>query len=119
MEFALDDVTLTQLQGAEIDVTVHVKAKMNVTPFIARQKVNVLLLDKVGTGLLSGSPILMAGNGRLLWRVPILLSLPKVGQLGEVGSIDVDVQTAEILVSDPELDTIRQNANQLAQRATV
>jgi hypothetical protein len=30
-------------------------AKVNVTPFTARQKVNAFLLDRAGTGLLSGS----------------------------------------------------------------
>ena len=119
MEIAFDDSALTQLPEAEIDVTIHVRAKMNVTPFIARQKANVLLLDKVGTGLLSGPPTLVVRNSRLRWRVPVILSLPTTPHLGEVGAIEVDVQTAELVVNESQLNIIRQNANQLAQRSTL
>lgn len=119
MEVILDETTLTSLQNAELDVTIHVKSKINVTPFTARQKVNVFLLDKVGTGLLAESPVLVAVDGRLCWRVPVVLSLPGRGRLGQVGAIDVDMQTSEILISPSAIETILDNANQLAQRTTL
>jgi hypothetical protein len=119
VEFAIDEATLTNLQNAELDITVQVKSKINVTPFIARQKINVLILEKAGTGLLAESPVLVAVNGRLCWRVPVVLSLPGHGRLGEVGAIDVNMQTSEILISPSTIATIIENANQLAQRATL
>lgn len=119
MEFVMDEATLTNLQNAELDITVHVKSKINVTPFTARQKVNVLLLDKAGTGLLAESPVLVAVDGRLCWRVPVALSLPGHGRLGQVGTIDINMQTSEILISPLTIETIIDNANQLAQRATL
>lgn len=115
----MDETTLMTLADAELDITVHVKSKINVTPFIARQKVNVLLLDKVGTGLLAESPLLVAVNGRLCWRVPIVLSLPGCGRLGEVGAIDLDMQTSELLITPFMIEAIIDNANQLAQSTTL
>jgi hypothetical protein len=114
MEVMLDEALLTKLQAAQVDINVHVTASINITPFVARQKVNVLLLDKVGTGLLSETPDLVATAGRLRWRVPITLSLPWRGRLGQVGTIDVDVQTGEVLVDDNLILEFSHRANQLA-----
>ena len=114
MGVVLDETLLAQLQAAQVDIDVHVTAKVNVTPFVARQKVNVLLLDKAGTGLLSGAPELATIGRRLCWRVPVTLALPGRGQLGQVGSVDVDVQTGEVLADDTLIDDITRHANQLA-----
>ena len=114
MAIALDEAMLAQLQAAQVDINVHVTATLNVIPFIARQKVNVLLLDKVGTGLLSEPPDLATSGGRLYWRVPVALSLPGQGRLGHVGSVDVDVQTGEVLADNSLINDITRHANQLA-----
>jgi hypothetical protein len=118
MEVILDEATLANLQNAELDISIRVKSKINVTAFTARQKINVLLLDKAGTGLLAESPDLVAVDGRLCWRVPVVLSLPEHGRLGQVGSIDVDMQTSEVLMPPSAIETIIDNANQLAQRTS-
>jgi hypothetical protein len=114
MDIVLDEALLARLQSAQVDIQVHVTATINVTPFVARQKVNVLLLDKVGTGLLSETPGLVAAEGRLRWRVPVALALPWRGRLGQVGTIDVDVQTGEILADDTLIRDFTDRANQLA-----
>lgn len=114
MAIVLDEAMLAKLQAAQVDINVHVTARINVTPFVARQKVNVLLLDKVGTGLLSESPDLAASGERLYWRVPVTLSLPGQGRLGQVGAIDVDVQTGEVLADDTLISDITRHANLLA-----
>ena len=56
-------------------------------PFVAREKVNVLLLDKVGTGLLSETPALVAAKGRLRWRVSAVFLLPRRGRLAKSGPL--------------------------------
>jgi hypothetical protein len=114
MDVVLDETLLAKLQAAQVDINVHVTASINITPFVARQKVNVLMLDKVGTGLMSETPALVAAAGRLRWRVPVVLSLPWRGRLGEAGTIDVDVQTGEILADDALLRDLTHRANQLA-----
>lgn len=114
MDVMLDETTLARLKGAQVDINVHVTATMNITPFVARQKVNVLLLDKVGTGLLSDTPALLGTEGRLRWRVPVVLALPGRGRLGQVGIIDVDVQTGEVLWNQLLIEDITHHANWLA-----
>jgi hypothetical protein len=59
----------------------------------ARQKINVLMLEQVSNLLLADEPTLVeAENGRLYWRVPVDLTLPGQGRVGQVGSVDVDTQ---------------------------
>jgi hypothetical protein len=106
---------LSQFSAAEIDINIHVKAKINVTPFVARQKVNVLLLDKVGTGLLAGKPKLMVNDGRLFWQVPVAVSVAGLGRLGQVGTVAVDVQTAELVIDERSLREMADHADRLAE----
>lgn len=87
MAIVLDEAMLAKLQAAQVDISVHVTATLNVTPFVARQKVNVLLLDKVGTGLLSEAPDLAASEGRLYWRVQVALALPGRGDWARWASL--------------------------------
>jgi len=114
MNVVLDDVLWAKLKAAEVDINVHVKTTINVTPFVARQKVNVFLLDKVGTGLLADAPDLVMAGQRLLWRTPVILSLPGHGRLGQVGVVDVDVQTGEVLGDQTLITGLTNHANQLA-----
>ncbi len=106
--------TLPRLPQAQVDITVRVTAMFNVTAFSARQKVNRLLVTDVGTGLGSGEPALIIESDRLLWRAPVLLSLPNVGYLGQVGQIDVDAQTGEVLTDAEHLEMIGDHAERLA-----
>jgi hypothetical protein len=113
MDVVLESL-IEKMQATELDINIHVKATFNVTPFVARQKVNGMLLDRVGTGLLSESPDLVAADGRLCWRVPVVLALPGSGRLGQVGTVDVDVQSGEVLADDALIDSITHHATQLA-----
>jgi len=47
----------------------------------------------------------------------IILALPKLGRLGQVGSVDVDAETAEVLLNPSLIKQTSQNANDLAKRA--
>lgn len=114
MEVMLDEAMLAKLQATQVEINVHVTASINITPFVARQKVNLRLLDKVGTGLMAETPALVAAQERLRWRVPCVLALPGRGRLGQVGAIDVDAQTGEVLATDLLLEEIADHANQLA-----
>ncbi len=118
MEVMLDETMFAKLQAAQVDINVHVTTFINITPFVARQKVNVLLLDKAGTGLLSETPALVAAESRLRWRVPVALALPGRGRLGQVGIIDVDVQTGEVLADELLINNLIYHANQLAAGPT-
>lgn len=104
---------LPQIQSAQVDIHVHVSARLNVTPFVARQKVGGLVLSKVGTGIGTDTPSLVVADGRVVWRVPLFLALPGLGRLGTVGEIDIDAQSGEVLADRTTFERIIQNAQQL------
>jgi hypothetical protein len=102
---------------AEVKIEFSLTAQVNVTDFTAQRKVSKLLLDHVGNLLYGERPSLVAGR-RLLWRVPVWLALPTTGPLGQVGTLDVDAQTGEILSTQHILEEIAERGNALARRAT-
>ncbi|CAG0931792.1 hypothetical protein TFLX_02280 [Thermoflexales bacterium] len=101
----------------EVKVELSLTSQVNVTDYTAQRKVTKLLLDEVGNQLYGEQPSLVVGR-RLLWRVPIWLALPTTGPLGQVGTLDVDAKTGEVLSSQQILDEITERGNVLAQRAT-
>ena len=104
---------LPRVEAAQVDITVHVSAALNVTQVAARRKVNVFVLDEIGTGLGGDTPLLILHKDRLCWRVPVILSLVPHGRLGQVGQIDVDAQTGEILADDELIRDIANHAERL------
>jgi hypothetical protein len=109
--------SLTLPTQAEVKVEFSLTAKVNVTDFTAQRKVSKLLLDQVGNLLYGEQPNLVVGR-RLLWRVPVWLGWPTVGPLGQVGSLDVDAQTGEILFSPAHLEELAERGDVLAQRTS-
>ena len=102
---------------AQVKIEFTLTAQVNITDFTAQRKVSKLLLDQVGNLLYGERPSLVAGR-QLLWRVPVWLALPTTGPLGQVGTLDVDAQTGEILFTQQTLDEIAERGNAMAQRAT-
>ena len=115
MAVELDEISFPV--PAQVKIEFSLTAQVNVTDFTAQRKVNKLLLDHVGNLLYGERPSLVAGR-RLLWRVPIWLALPTTGPLGQVGTLDVDAQTGEILFTQQALEDIAERGNVLARRAT-
>jgi len=105
---------LPQIRAAQMDIQVHVSVTLNITPFVARQKVGGLVLSEVGTGIGADEPTLVLSNKRVVWRVPVFLALPGLGRLGQVGEVDVDAQTGEVLADQPTLNRMIDNANRFA-----
>ncbi|MBX3054967.1 MAG: hypothetical protein KF770_00710 [Anaerolineae bacterium] len=89
--------------------------KINVTAQSAQRQVSKLLLDQVGNLLYGERPNLVAGE-KLWWRVPIWIALPTTGPLGQVGTLDVDAQTGEILYTQLMLNNIANRADAVAKR---
>lgn len=114
---AIEVLELTLPPQAQIRIDFSLTAQVNVTDYAAQRKVSRLLLDQVGNLLYGERPSLVAGR-RLLWRVPVLLALPTTGPLGQVGSLDVDAQTGEILFDQRILDDLAERGNALARRTS-
>lgn len=91
-----------------------VTVTVNIDSNTARREVTVWLASYVGDKLMGGTAQLVIVN-RALWRVPALLTSSKIGTVGQVGSVDVDAVTGELLVDDDLIEEILNNAKQLVR----
>jgi hypothetical protein len=108
---SLDDIPL--------HLNLQVVASLPVAAKAAQKKVNVYLLDQLGTGLGADSPHLWITDRQIVWHVPVFLSLSKFGDLGQVGYIDVDAKTGTLLTTPANDSQIIQHANLLYAGATL
>ena len=114
MNVEMSEITLPA--EAEVKIELTLTAQVKITHITAQRQVSKLLLDQVGSLIYGERPNLLAGQ-RLVWRVPVWLGLPTTGPVAQVGALDVDAQTGEILYTQQMLDDIRERGNALAQRA--
>lgn len=94
-------------------------AGVQISVFMARQKVNVLMLERVSNLLLADEPeLVQVSTDRWVWRVPVDLTLPSRGRVGRVGEVEVDARYGEIRYSEELLVQIADRAKELAQQAS-
>ena len=105
---------MSQVPMEQVNISINITTTLNVSAFTARQKANSLVLGEVGTGIGGDTPSLVVERQRILWRVPLFLSLPFKGRIGQVGSIDVDAHTGEVLADAKTLKGIGDHAERLA-----
>lgn len=95
----------------------QLKSLVEIPASIARQKINVLMLERVSNLLLANEPQLVELTpDRWVWRVPIDLTFPRYGRVGQVGQLDVDARYGMIHFDDKLLTEISEMAAQLAQK---
>jgi hypothetical protein len=111
--------TMMGTETAPIHISLHVVTTLNITAADARRRVNRQVVTEWGTGLIGRDPDLVIEGERLFWRVPIVLSLPGLGDLGQVGHADVDARTGEVLADEATRDRIIQHARRLYHGATL
>lgn len=112
MEVELSNLRLPA--QSDIRIEISVEARLGVTAQSAQRKVSKLLLDQVGNLVYGESPNLVAGE-RMLWRVPVWVASPRNGPIGQIGILDVDVQSGEVLYTQEMLDIISEQGRVLAQ----
>jgi hypothetical protein len=96
-----------------LEVDIKVSADVNVSAYAARQKVNDFVLSDISYMMHAGKPELVVGE-RICWRVPVILSLTSRGDVGEVGTIDVDVETGQMYITPQLITEIKARAEGLA-----
>lgn len=111
--------TQTISQTAPIHLSFHLAVTLNITAEDARRRVNRHIVAELGTGLIARDPNLVVDDDKVFWRVPIALSLPTLGDLGLVGSVDVDAQTGDLLLSSEAQAAMIQHAERLYAGATL
>ena len=104
-------------ESSNLEINIRLSAKVNITAFSARQKVTGYLVDEISTNLHGGEPQLVVGE-HIRWRVPVILSMPPSGDREEVGLIDVDIVTGQLLVNRTIIEEIKGRAQHLASRST-
>lgn len=87
--------------GKRLDITVSVSATIEIDAITAQRKATAWLVSEVGDLLLGDPPALVIGQ-RAVWRVPVLLTSPSRGVIGQVGTVDVDTTSGQVL-ADPTL----------------
>lgn len=115
MDLELEQIHLPA--QAEVRIEVSVTARLTVTATTAQRKVSRLVLERIGNLLYGEAPNLVAGQ-RLRWRVPVWLGSPTRGPLGQIGALDVDAQSGELLFTEAQLDELAARAHDLAQHSS-
>jgi hypothetical protein len=106
------------LPRGQVRVDIRIEADLNVSAFVARQKVTGYVLDHVSDHMAGDEPSLVVDGERFLWRVPVYLAVLPQGRLGQVGTIDVDAQTGQLLVTDKLIEEMRRDAWILVKRSS-
>lgn len=106
-------------ETAPVALSFHLVATLNITAEAAQRQVNHQLIPKLGTGLIARQPELMLVEEQIIWRVPIGLSLPELGDLGQVGYVAIDARTGELSISDETQERIIEHARRLYTGATL
>jgi hypothetical protein len=104
---------------APVHLSFHIAATLNIGAEEARRLVNQQVVTELGTGLIARDPELALYKDRVTWRVPIVLSLPSLGDLGQVGTVGVDAENGNLLISTDEQERIIQHARRLYAGATL
>ncbi len=103
----------------KVTFKVEVKGELNITAFVARQRVTRYVAMYIGNLLHAGEPDLLVGEGLLEWDVPVVYSLPDLGTLGTVGHILVDVQNGNLKLNEStSKEEMQSNVDRLYQQAT-
>ena len=96
----------------------HTEDQVPISALVARQKVNVLMLEQVSNLLLADDPkLVQLPDGKWVWRVPVDLTFPSQGRAGRVGELDVDARYGQVFYSEAILTEIGNAARRLAEQA--
>ncbi|MBI4670211.1 MAG: hypothetical protein HY741_00905 [Chloroflexi bacterium] len=87
-----------------------------VSPIIAKRRAGVYLAMHVTMMTLAGTPTLVVGE-RPVWRCPVYFNYLPLGEVGTLGTIEVDAQTGEAIPLTPEqISAMQERANAIATR---
>jgi len=99
-------------EGEEVRLQI-LPPRVQVAADEARRKVVRFLLDELSYLLRPQQPTLVRTD-RLIWRVPVSLTYPSHGIVGQVGHIDVDAENGQLLLTPEAIAEIKRNAHTLS-----
>jgi hypothetical protein len=93
--------------------------KISISPGEAKRNANGYLSMDVAMAIVADDPVLVWSE-RPIWRMTTSLLLEDWGRIAQVGSIDVDAMTGEVIpLSSEEIQATQDRANELAVRLTL
>lgn len=92
MTIILDNYAVPEKGPVKVNLSFEIK----VTAEEARRKVNRWLLNEVSY-MIGAEPPTLVVAARTVWRVPAWIGFPSVGRVGTIGTVDVDVETGEMI----------------------
>ena len=104
-------VPTTGVLTVQVNYAVHI----NVSAEEAQRKVSVFVLRKISNLMHGETPTLVLGE-RTSWRVPVHLTFPTTGDVGQIGTIHVDVTSGEMCVTPDTIAAIEARAQSFVQR---
>lgn len=104
-------------ESGEFSLNIQRTFNIQVTQDEAQGAVMRYITLHLSSQLSSHAPVLFVAD-RAYWRVPVHLTFPSQGNVGEVGAIDVDVENGELLLTDEIIEGIETCADYLTQRLT-
>lgn len=104
-------------QTGRLEIDIKVTSDINVSAYAARQKVDTFVLSEISYMMHAGEPNLVVGDS-ICWRVPVVLSLSSHGDVGDVGAIDVNAQTGQLIVTPQLIAEVNARAEGLAAHYT-
>jgi len=116
MSITLEVVDLPESGLFELNINRIVDLKISADT--ARRRVTRYVGDYIGDLLYGEKPTLVLQTKRAVWRVPVVLATGKSGRLGQVGTLDVDVETGELDTREHFVEEIKTNAQRLVARTT-
>lgn len=103
MTIIFDQYTVPETKGVfEIKKLVT----LNVTAAEAQKIAGRWLRDEVAFRLTAMNPTLVIEDERTVWRVPAMYTSTHIGHVGEVGTVNIDVETEKIYASNELKDSM-------------
>ncbi len=100
-----------------IKYSFKLEGELNISAFVAQQNVNEHLLMRVPNLITSAEPDLELRSEGAVWIVPVVLTMPGFGSLGQVGQIVVDAQFGHIIDKESTpCEEIDKKAERLARK---
>lgn len=100
-----------------LSLHIHADVQINISDTQAQHNITQYVHSKISSQMHGKSPILVLGS-RVYWRVPIHLTFPFIGDAGQVGAIDVDVETGQAEITEALIQEIECHAEDIARRFT-
>jgi hypothetical protein len=117
MAIIIESVALPE--RGPLSIRLDVSATINTTAEEARRKVSVFAGNQIADLLHGEAPGLVWQENVAYWRVPVALSSRSMGRIGIVGSVDVNVETGELQITDRLIEEIEENAQRFATGAAL